>query len=361
MRGVLLLEDGRRFEGRGFGARGTRVGEAVFNTAMTGYQEVLTDPSYREQIVVMTTSHVGNTGVNLDDPESAALQVSGFVARRFTDAPSNWRSTGTLAAALEAGGIPAVDGLDTRALVRHLRDRGAMRCAISTDDSTDAALRDAIASWPGMEGRALANEVACDRSYVYSEGVPGALRVSVVDGGIKRNILRLLAAEGVRVTVHPITATADVWLQDADAVFVGNGPGDPAALGSVITELKKVVGVVPTLGICLGCQLLGLSLGATTYKLKFGHRGGNHPVRDELKRTIAITSQNHGFAVDRASLEAVGGRVSHVNLNDHTVSGFVHDARRVMAVQYHPEACPGPHDSVPLFREFLDFATGGAR
>ena len=356
MRGILLLEDGRAFEGEAFGAAATRVGEVVFNTSMTGYQEVLTDPSYTEQVVVMTSSHIGNYGVNATDPESSGVQVSGFVARRFTNTPSSWRSEEGLGDYLERHGIPAVHRIDTRALVRHLRSGGAMKCAISTDGSTIEELQAKIDAWPGMVGRALASEVSCDDSYVYAEGEPGALRVSVVDGGIKTNILRLLAMEGVRVTVHPISAGASVWTRDADAVFFSNGPGDPAALTDVIDEVKKVVGTLPTLGICLGCQLLSLALGADTYKLKFGHRGGNHPVRDENTGRIAITSQNHGFAVERESLLATGAEVTHVNLNDQTVSGFRHSAKRVMAVQYHPEASPGPHDSAPLFGEFLAFA-----
>ncbi len=355
MRGILLLEDGRAFEGSGFGAVGTRVGELVFNTSMTGYQEVLTDPSYTEQVVVMTAAHVGNYGVNKDDPESDDVQVAGFVARRFTTKPSSWRSEQGLGDYLADHGIPAVHRIDTRALVRHLRSAGAMRCAISTEDLSTDALMAKIRAWPGMVGRDLATEVSRTDSIVFAEGKPGAKRISVVDGGIKTNILRLLEMEGVHVTVHPITASAETWMAGADAVFFSNGPGDPAALSSVLEEVKKVVGRVPTLGICLGCQLLGLAVGADTYKLKFGHRGGNHPVRDEATKRIAITSQNHGFAVDRDSLVAAGAVVTHVNLNDHTVSGFKHLGKRVMAVQYHPEASPGPHDSAPLFGEFLAF------
>jgi len=356
MRGIVLLEDGRAFEGEGFGGHGTRVGELVFNTSMTGYQEVLTDPSYTEQVVVMTSSHIGNYGVNADDPESDGVQVAGFVARRFTTKPSSWRSEEGLGDYLARHDIPGVHRIDTRALVRHLRSAGAMKAVISTEDLSKDALMARIHDWPGMVGRDLATEVSRSDSVVYAEGKPGAMRVSVVDGGIKTNILRLLAMEGVRVTVHPITAPAETWLKDADAVFFSNGPGDPAALTDVLTEVKKTLGKVPTLGICLGCQLLSLALGADTYKLKFGHRGGNHPVRDEATGRIAITSQNHGFAVNRDSLLATGAQVTHVNLNDHTVSGFKHNAKRVMAVQYHPEASPGPHDSAPLFAEFLAFA-----
>jgi len=360
VQGVLILEDGRRFVGSAFGARATRVGEAVFNTSMTGYQEVLTDPSYAEQIVTMTVAHVGNTGVNAADPESAAVHASAFVARRFTDEPSSWRSEEGLGPYLARYGVPGLHGIDTRSLVRHLRTRGAMKAVVSTDGTSDEALLAQLAAYPGMAGRALATTVGRKDSVVFAEGEPGAMTVSVVDGGLKSNILRLLAREGVRVVVHPITASAETWMSGADAVLFGNGPGDPAALGDVIDQVRATVGKVPTLGICLGCQLLSLALGATTYKLTFGHRGGNHPVRDITTGRVAITSQNHGFAVDADSLVAAGARVTHVNLNDQTVSGFAHDARRVFAVQYHPEASPGPHDSAPVFGAFLDFARGAS-
>ncbi|MBW1880514.1 MAG: glutamine-hydrolyzing carbamoyl-phosphate synthase small subunit [Deltaproteobacteria bacterium] len=356
MGAILLLEDGRRFEGEAFGATATRVGEVVFNTAMTGYQEVLTDPSYAEQVVVMTFPHIGNYGVNEQDPESDRVHVSGFVARAFSRAPSSWRSEGGLHHYLVNFGVPGMHGVDTRALVRHIRTRGAMKCVISTDGTPEVELARQMAEWPGMEGRALATEVGTRRSYLFAEPEEPVLRVSVVDGGCKQNILRLLAERGCRVAVHPIDAPASVWLDGADALFVSNGPGDPAALTGVIAELQKAVGQVPALGICLGHQLLALSLGATTYKLKFGHRGTNHPVRDERSGKVEITSQNHGFAVERESLTATGAEVTHLNLNDHTVSGFVHPGKRVMAVQYHPEACPGPHDSQHLIDRFVRFA-----
>ncbi len=359
MGAILLLEDGRRFEGEAFGASATRVGEVVFNTAMTGYQEVLTDPSYAEQIVVMTTAHVGNYGVNEDDPESERVWAAGFLARSFSRAPSSWRSEGGLHRYLSEAGVPGMHGIDTRALVRHLRSRGAMKAVISTDGTPEAELKRLMDAWPGMAGRALAAEVGTRKSYVHCDPPAPTLRVSLVDGGCKRNILRLLEDRGCKVTVHPIDAPAEVWMDGADAVFVSNGPGDPAALPGPIAELQKVVGALPTLGICLGNQLLGLALGATTYKLKFGHRGANHPVKDLLTGKVEITSQNHGFAVDRDSLEATGARVTHVNLNDQTVSGFQHDDKRVIAVQYHPEACPGPHDSHYLIDRFIAFAKEG--
>ncbi|MFM2245610.1 MAG: hypothetical protein RL071_1684 [Pseudomonadota bacterium] len=357
MGGILLLEDGRSFEGEAFGARGSRVAEVVFNTAMTGYQEVLTDPSYREQIVVMTTSHVGNTGVNGEDPESEAIHVSGFVARRFSRLHSSHRATGGLEQALKRAGVPGLHGIDTRALVRHIRDKGAMKAVISTDGQSIEALGTLLDTWPGMEGRALAGEVCTPTPYVYHQPSAPRARVTVVDGGCKRNILRLLAEANCAVRVEPITASAADWMRDADLIFLSNGPGDPAALTGAIAELKQVVGAMPAVGICLGHQLLGLAIGATTYKMPFGHRGANHPVKDHETGRVEITSQNHGFCVDRGGIEAAGGVVTHTNLNDGTVSGFRHDGLRVMGVQFHPEACPGPREASHLVLDrYLRFA-----
>jgi carbamoyl-phosphate synthase small subunit len=358
MGAVLLLEDGRSFSGDAFGATTTRVGEAVFNTAMTGYQEVLTDPSYAEQVVTMTAPHVGNTGVNGEDPESERIWVAGFVVRALTRDPSSWRATGSLDAALIEHGVPGMQGIDTRALVRHIRQKGAMKCVLSTDGTPLETLRERLGDWPGMEGRALALETSCREPWVFADPPNPTLRIAVLDGGCKRNILRILEDTGAYVRVHPLDAPAEDFLREVDAVLVSNGPGDPAALPGVVKELQKAIGRKPLLGICLGFQLLALACGATTYKLKFGHRGANQPVRDLRDGSVGITSQNHGFGVDRASLEAAGALVTHEHLNDGSVSGFVDPDRHVYAVQYHPESAPGPHDARTVFSSFLRFADG---
>ncbi len=357
MGAILLLEDGRSFSGEAFGARGTRVGEVVFNTSMTGYQEILTDPSYREQVVVMTTAQVGNTGINPEDMESDRVQVAAFVVRECSRLASNHRATDGLDRWLRAAGIPGLQGIDTRELVRHIRRRGAMRAVISTDGTPGPELWERLQAWPGMVGRALAGEVSTPRRYVWAEPEHPRLRLHVLDGGVKRSILRLLALGGARVEVFPLDTPPEVLAEGADAVLVSNGPGDPAALPAVVANLRALLGRLPLLGICLGHQLLGLALGAETFKLRFGHRGGNHPVRDEATGRVLITSKNHGFCVDPAGLSRAGARVTHVNLYDGTLEGFVHDDLRVMAVQFHPEAGPGPHDAHGLLVErFLRFA-----
>ena len=360
MGGILLLEDGRSFSGEAIGARATSVGEVVFNTSMTGYQEILTDPSYREQLVTMTVSHVGNYGVNVDDVESERVQVAGFIARDFPRVHSNHRATEGLERYLRRHGVPGLHGIDTRALVRHIRTAGAMKAVLSTDGTRGAELWERLRAWPGMVGRALAREVSCEEPWVFADPPAPTMRISVLDGGVKRNILRLFASTGARVQVLPASTPAHLLKEGADLVFLSNGPGDPAALPEMVGEVKKLIGQVPLVGICLGHQLLGLALGADTFKLRFGHRGGNHPVRDHRTGRVEITSQNHGFCVDPSGLEAVGAEITHTNLYDGTLEGFVHPGERVMAVQFHPEAAPGPHDSNHLLVErFIDFARGG--
>ena len=356
MGGILLLEDGRSFTGEAFGAPGTRVGEVVFNTAMAGYQEILTDPSYCEQIVVMTTSHVGNYGVNREDPESSKVWVSGFVARDFSRQYSNRRASEGLDRYLRRSAVPAVQGIDTRALVRHIRQRGAMKAVVSTDGKPAEELFTLLEAWPGMTGRALATEVGTKERRVLCDPPTSRGRVSVVDGGVKRNILRLLEDSGCKVTVHPITGTWAEWSEDADLIFFSNGPGDPAALPHVIQQIQAGLGKLPMVGICLGHQLLGLAVGARTYKLKYGHRGANHPVKNLITGRVEITSQNHGFCVEEQTLLDAGGQVTHRHLNDGTVAGFEHADHRVMSVQFHPEASPGPHDSQGLVERFLQYA-----
>jgi len=343
--GILLLEDGRAFAGESFGATGTRVGEVVFNTSMTGYQEVLTDPSYCEQIVVMTVPHVGNYGVNVEDPESDNVWVSGYIVRELSRRYSNHRASEGLDRYLREAGVPGIQGIDTRALVRHIRDKGAMKAVVSTDGMPQERLAALLDDWPGMSGRGLASVVSTQEPYVFASPDSPRARVAVVDGGVKRNILRLLAQTGCRVEVFPATSRAEDWMASSDFIFLSNGPGDPAALDEMVGQIKKAIGQVPVVGICLGHQLLGRALGADTFKLRFGHRGANHPVRDIETGRVEITSQNHGFCVDPAGIEAAGGTVTHVNLNDGTLEGFRHDDLRVSSVQFHPEACPGPHDS----------------
>ncbi|MGZ3406352.1 MAG: glutamine-hydrolyzing carbamoyl-phosphate synthase small subunit [Polyangia bacterium] len=367
----LALEDGTVVRGRAFGARIREEGgggEVVFNTAITGYEEVVTDPSYRGQIVVMTAPEIGNTGWNTEDLESARPWLSGFVVRELSPVVSNWRSQTTLDAVLAEAGVPGIEGVDTRMLTQKLRDQGAMRGLISAapvDKLSDAALVERVRRTPGLEGRDLVREVTSLSSFSWDEGSwhhaqdrstrrPRDKHVVAYDFGMKRNILRMLVDAGCRVTVVPATTpAADVLALRPDGVFLSNGPGDPAAVTYAIEACRAIVEKkVPLFGICLGHQILGLALGGATYKLKFGHHGANCPVMDLSTRKVEITSQNHGFAVDVDSLRGKA-ELTHVNLNDNTVEGMRLGDRPAFSVQYHPEASPGPHDASYLFDRFM--------
>ncbi len=359
----LALEDGTVYTGRAFGASGERFGEAVFNTSMTGYQEVLTDPSYKGQIVCMTYPLIGNYGINADDRESARPQVEGFVVRERSRLASNYRSTADLAGYLRDHGILGIEGIDTRALVRRLRVRGAMMGVLSTTDLDDVSLVNKARTCPNIVGRDLVKEVIPDGPFRWQDGFTNPLvtylptrepkhHVVALDYGMKHNILRCLVQVGCKVTVLPGTATVDeVKAHNPDGIFLSNGPGDPEPLSYAINTIRELVGYKPMFGICLGHQLLGLALGAKTFKLKFGHRGANQPVLNELTNRVEITTQNHGFAVRLDDLPAEL-EPTHLNLNDGTLEGMRHRHLPVFSVQYHPEASAGPHDSGYLFEEF---------
>ena len=362
---VLLLEDGFELEGESFGAQGEAFGEVVFNTSISGYQEVLTDPSYRGQIVTMTYPLIGNYGIVPEDDESTGTWLSGFVVREAACLRSNWRSTTDLPAWLAERGVVGIQGVDTRALTRHLRIEGAKHGVISSRDFDRASLRRRLAESPRIVGIDLVKEVTCPAAYEWTEGLPGApaaeprRRVVVMDCGVKRNILRHLVSSGNRVTVVPAGEDAEAILAfKPDGVVVSNGPGDPEPVSYVIETVKKLIGSVPIFGICLGQQMLGLALGGKTYKLKFGHHGANHPVKDLDTGRIAITSQNHGFNVDMKSLPGKGTRTTHVNLYDGTEEGLENRDLQFFSVQYHPEASPGPHDSGYLFSRFAALMDG---
>jgi carbamoyl-phosphate synthase small subunit len=367
MKAILALADGRIFEGKSFGATGEATGEVVFNTAMSGYQEVLTDPSYKGQMVTMTYPQIGNTGINPEDIESTRLYLSGFIVKEYLDFPSNWRTTISLDAYLKENGIVAIQGLDTRALTRHLRDKGAQNGIISTADHDHASLVRKARAVPSMAGLDLATGVTCDKPYHwteklwdleegYTEAAPAELIYKVVayDFGIKYNILRCLVSAGCDVTVVPATFPAEEALaMNPDGIFLSNGPGDPEPMTAVIENIRKFVGEKPIFGICLGHQLLGLALGGKTVKLKFGNHGSNLPVMDMQTRKVEITAQNHGFSVDIDSLTGVSC-LAHENLNDQTVEGMSHCELPIFSVQHHPEASPGPHDSHYLFGRFVE-------
>jgi carbamoyl-phosphate synthase small subunit len=355
--GFLLLEDGTLFRGRVPEGTTPTVAEVVFTTNMTGYQEVFTDPSYRGQIVVMTTPLIGNYGVNTEDPESARPQVAGVIVRELSATHSNWRATGGLSGFMAGAGVPILEEVDTRRLTRHLRSAGVMLGAIAAGEEPSADVAAALEACPSMEGLDLASRVSTREPYAW--GNPQASRhIVAYDFGIKRNILRLFEANDCRVSVVPADTPAAAVLERApDGVFISNGPGDPAAVHYAPQTIRTIAEQgVPMFGICLGHQLVGLTFGGHTVKMPYGHRGGNHPVRDMATERVLITSQNHGFAVQGDASGVPGApalEVTHVNLNDHTIEGLRHRELPVFAVQYHPEAAPGPHDAQPHFREFL--------
>ena len=354
---ILALEDGKTFEGWSFGRAGETSGEVVFNTALCGYQEVLTDPSYAGQIVTMTYPHIGNYGVNREDVESSHPQVAGFVVREASTVASSWRASGELHRYLDEAGVVGISEIDTRELTRHLRTVGAKRGVVSTLDSDPESLVRKARGSREMMGLDLAREVTCAEPYRFSSGDDlgqAPFKVVAYDFGMKRNILRSLARAACEVTVVPATTTAKEALAlEPDGIFLSNGPGDPEPCTYAIEAAKELMEKVPIFGICLGHQILGLACGGKTFKLKFGHRGANHPVKNLLTGQVEITSQNHGFSVDPSLFARPEFVQTHVNLNDGTVEGFRHRHLPLLSVQYHPEASPGPHDSHYLFAEFV--------
>ena len=369
----LVLEDGSAYRGRAVGADGEAFGECVFNTSMTGYQEVLTDPSYKGQVVCMTYPHIGNYGVNEEDVESRRPWVEGFIVRALSPIASNFRAQESLEAYFTRQGLVAIDGVETRALTLTLRTQGAMRCGISTTESDPKRLLERVRASPDISTLDCVTQVTCESAYEWpprtssefgvrsSEATPNTkdptpnFHIVVMDYGVKYNILRRLTAHGCRVTVLPAaTGAHDVLAREPDGVVLSNGPGDPAALPYAVETIRGLMGRVPMLGICLGHQLLGRAFGGETFKLKFGHHGGNHPVQDLTTGKVAITTQNHNYAVRVESIPDRHVEVTHKNLNDGTVEGMRHTTLPIMGLQYHPEAAPGPHDARPLFQAFMD-------
>lgn len=354
---IIALEDGTCFTGRAFAGSGEFYGELVFNTSMTGYQEILTDPSYNGQIITMTYPLIGNYGINEEDPESRTVFASGLVIGECSRIHSNWRATLSLPEYLERNGVVGVDQVDTRAITLHIRDKGAMKCVISTDDPDTAALVEKARCSAGLVGRDLSTEVSCPEPYVYpSGGKPSAqFRVAVLDCGIKLNQLRILDQLGCECHVFPNTAAAEEILAcKPDGLFLSNGPGDPAGVPQIVATVQHLVEArLPTFGICFGHQMLGQALGAKTYKLKFGHRGGNQPIQDLRTGKVEIASHNHGFCIDPDSINPDLAEITHLNLNDRTLAGLRHKSLPMFCVQYHPEAAPGPHDPFYLFEEFI--------
>ena len=365
-KGVLVLEDGRIFPGTGFGIEGVQTGELVFNTSMTGYEEILTDPSYFRQIVTMTVPHVGNTGINLEDSESGKVWVSGFIVRSLSPIVSSWRNRGDLHTYLKEQGVIGLSKVSTRALVRHIREKGVLRAAVAHGKPAEdtAALLELARNSPDMTGANLVDEVTCDETYHWTKQSdpqwysnhdydPNGPLIVAYDFGVKHNILRMMTDRGLRLTVVPShTSAVEVLALNPAGVFLSNGPGDPAAVDYAIDNVRGLLGELPVFGICLGHQILGLALGGKTEKMRFGHRGGNQPVKNLLTGKVEISAHNHGFAVT-ADSDIGGAEVTHVNLNDNTIEGIRHNELGVFSVQYHPEASPGPHDSLYLFDEFV--------
>jgi len=368
MKALIALEDGTIFEGESFTGRGEAVGEMVFNTSMSGYQEILTDPSYTGQIVTMTYPLIGNYGVNSDDMESLAVHPKAFLVKEYNAVPSNFRSEETLAHFLSRFGVLGVEGFDTRALVRHIRMVGALKAIVSTEDLDKESLVQRAKAWVGLLGQDMVQKVTCDQPYGWADNrpVPGTnfstaqagmnnpLKVVALDCGIKFNQLRIMTEKGCQVQVVPASTDAETILaMKPDGVFLSNGPGDPAGVQGVVTMVRSLLGKIPVFGICLGHQILGLAYGGSTYKVKFGHRGGNQPVKDMATGHVEITSQNHGFAVDPDSLDKEVIEVTHINLNDGSLEGMRHRHLPAFSVQYHHEHAPGPHDSLYLFDRFV--------
>lgn len=365
MKAIIGLEDGTVLSGQSFTGSGEAVGEIVFNTSMSGYQEVLTDPSYAGQLVTMTYPLIGNYGVNTEDMESASIYPRAFLMREYQAIPSNFRSTGTLAEFLQQYNVLGITGIDTRKLTRIIRDRGAMKAVISTTDLDGDSVCRRAREWPGLIGRDMVQEVSAANPYRWRENGPepgcgfdaadeGKLKVVAYDLGIKYNQLRILVRRGCAVQVVPAgTTAAEVLALDSDGIFLSNGPGDPSGIVGVVENVRELLGKKPVFGICLGHQMLGLAYGGSTYKLKFGHRGGNQPVKDLTTGKVEVTSQNHGFCVDPESLPAEI-EVTHINLNDGSLEGMRHKDLPAFSVQYHPEHAPGPHDAEYLFDRFVD-------
>lgn len=354
MQAILALEDGRVFRGKGYGAKGEALGEVVFNTSITGYQEIFTDPSYAGQIVVLTNPEIGNYGTNPEDNEAQRPYIEGLIVREFSPVSSNWRSEQLTEDYLERHRVTVLAEIDTRALVRHLRDHGVKRGVISTTETDVARLVARAQAIPKMDGRDLAQVVTCRNPYPWPAVGETRFHVVAYDFGIKLNILRMLAREGCRVTVVPAqTSAKDVLDLKPDGIFLSNGPGDPEPCTYAQDNIRRLLGRKPIFGICLGHQLIGLALGGRTYKLKFGHHGGNHPVKQLQSGKVEITAHNHNFAVDPTTLKLSEVELTHIDLNDETLEGLRHRTLPLFSVQYHPEASPGPHDSNYLFADFV--------